>query len=99
MQIRIPFDDLKEVFYKALLNAGLSEERAKLCGSLLAENQRDGVYSHGLNRFPGVVAELNAGKLDGNAEPEFVKALGVVEQWDGKIILWARDNTRQSHTS
>ena len=85
MQIRIPCDDLKEAFYKALLKAGLSEERAKLCGSLLAENQRDGVYSHGLNRFPGVVAELNAGRLDGNAEPEFVKALGVVEQWqDGR---------------
>lgn len=85
MQIRIPCDDLKEAFYKAFLKAGLSEERAKLCGSLLAENQRDGVYSHGLNRFPGVVAELNAGRLDGNAEPEFVKALGVVEQWDGKM--------------
>jgi len=65
MQIRIPCDDLKEAFYKAFLKAGLSEERAKLCGSLLSENQRDGVYSHGLNRFPGVVAELNAGRLDG----------------------------------
>ena len=85
MQIRIPFDDLKKAFYKALLKAGLSEERAKLCGRLLAENQRDGVYSHGLNRFPGVVAKLSAGGLDGNAKPEFIKALGVVEQWDGKM--------------
>ena len=85
MQIRIPFDDLKNAFYTALVKAGLSEERSKLCARLFAENQRDGVYSHGLNRFPGVVAKLSREGLDGNAEPECVKALGVVEQWDGKM--------------
>ena len=86
MQIRILCDDLKEAFYKALIKTVLSEERSKLCGSLLAENQRDGVYSHGLNRFPGVVAELNAGRLHGNAEPEFVKAL---VWWNNGMARWA----------
>ena len=85
MQKRVPFEKLKNTFSRALVNAGLSEARAELCGRLFAENQRDGVYSHGLNRFPGLVAKLRAGKLDGRAEPVRVKALGVVEQWDGKM--------------
>ncbi len=83
--MRVSFDDLKDAFCKALLKAGLSRDRAELCGRLFAENQRDGVYSHGLNRFPGLVAKLSRGGLDGHANPECVKTLGVVEQWDGKM--------------
>ena len=85
MQTRVPFDELKDAFIAALLKAGLSKDRAELCGRLFAENQRDGVYSHGLNRFPGLLAKLREGRLDGTAEPECVRALGVVEQWDGKM--------------
>ena len=85
MQTRVPFNELKDAFVAALLKAGLSQDRAELCGRLFAENQRDGVYSHGLNRFPGLLAKLSEGRLDGTAEPECVKALGVVEQWDGKM--------------
>ena len=85
MQTRVPFNELKEAFVAALLKAGLSKDRAELCGRLFAENQRDGVYSHGLNRFPGLLAKLREGRLDGTAEPECVKALGVLEQWDGKM--------------
>ena len=85
MQTRVPFEKLKDAFVAALLKAGLSKDRAELCGRLFAENQRDGVYSHGLNRFPGLLAKLSEGRLDGTAEPECVKALGVLEQWDGKM--------------
>lgn len=85
MQTRVPFEKLKDAFIAALLKAGLSKDRAELCGRLFAENQRDGVYSHGLNRFPGLLAKLSEGRLDGTAKPECVNALGVVEQWDGKM--------------
>ena len=85
MQTRVPFNELKDAFIAALLKAGLSKDRAELCGRLFAENQRDGVYSHGLNRFPGLLAKLSERRLDGTAEPECVNALGVLEQWDGKM--------------
>lgn len=83
--MRVSFGELKAAFYKALMNAGLSEERADRCAQLFTENQRDGVYSHGLNRFPGLVSKIQSGQIDVQAEPECVKALGVVEQWDGKM--------------
>ena len=83
--MRVSFDVLEGAFYKALVKVGLSDERAVLCARLFTENQRDGVYSHGLNRFPGLMAKIVSGQMDVDAEPECVKALGVVEQWDGKM--------------
>lgn len=83
--MRVSFDDLQGAFYKALVKVGLSGERADVCARLFTENQCDGVYSHGLNRFPGLVKKIQSGQIDIQAEPACVKALGVVEQWDGKM--------------
>lgn len=80
---RVSFDDLKQGFYKALIKVGLVEARAELCARLFAETQRDGVYSHGLNRFPGLIRKIREGVIDMHAEPAQVHSLGVVEQWDG----------------
>lgn len=83
--MRVSFEALKDAFYKALKKAGLSDDRADVCAQLFTENQRDGVYSHGLNRFPGLISKIQSGQIDVHAQPECVKALGVVEQWDGKM--------------
>jgi 3-dehydro-L-gulonate 2-dehydrogenase len=80
---RVSFQTLQNAFYKALLKAGLSTARATLCAQLFAENQRDGVYSHGLNRFSGFMRKIQEGVINSHAEPECVHTLGVVEQWDG----------------
>ncbi len=82
---RIPFQTLYDEFYRVLTKAGFSAERAALCARLFAENQRDGVYSHGLNRFLGFVAGIKGKQIDIHAQPEKVASLGGVEQWDGKM--------------
>ncbi len=61
---RVPFQILCDEFYRALAAVGYTDERAKLCARLFAENQRDGVYSHGLNRFPGFVTGLKSKQTD-----------------------------------
>ena len=51
---RVAFQTLYDEFYSVLTAVGFSDQRAALCAKLFAENQRDGVYSHGLNRYqPG----------------------------------------------
>ena len=87
---RIQFQDLYNEIHRVLLQTGLAAPRAALVARLFAENQRDGIYSHGLNRFAGFVALLKNGRLDLQAVPEKVGALGAVEQWDGKmgVGLW-----------
>ena len=87
---RLPFPELVRELHRILLKHGLPEPRAALVARLFAENQRDGVVSHGLNRFPGFIALLQSGRIDPAAEPERVGGLGALEQWDGRmgVGLW-----------
>ena len=82
---RVPFQTLRDEFYRVLTTVGLADERAMLCAQLFAENQRDGVYSHGLNRFPGFVAGLESKQIDFRAQPEKTESFGALERWDGKM--------------
>ena len=82
---RVPFETLYDEFYRVLKQVGFTDERAALCARLFAENQRDGVYSHGLNRFPGFVSGLKNKLIDFRASPEKVEGMGALERWDGKM--------------
>jgi 3-dehydro-L-gulonate 2-dehydrogenase len=81
---RISFENVVAEFRRVLVSAGLEERKADRCAELFAENTRDGVYSHGLNRFSGFVQSIKSGKIHIDVEAEFVKQLGTIEQWDGK---------------
>jgi 3-dehydro-L-gulonate 2-dehydrogenase len=62
---------------------GLKQDRAAHCAQLFAETTRDGVYTHGLNRFPRFAAMVRNGSIDVNAEPERVASFGGIERWNG----------------
>lgn len=82
---RIPFETLYGEFLRVLLKTGLTQDRAELCARIFAENSRDGVYSHGLNRFPGFVRNIRSGRVDIHAVAEKAGGLGALEQWDGRL--------------
>ena len=82
---RVPFETLQDEFCRVLASVGFTDERAMLCARLFAENQRDGVYSHGLNRFPGFIAALESKQIDFRAQPEKTEGFGALERWDGKM--------------
>jgi 3-dehydro-L-gulonate 2-dehydrogenase len=81
--LRVPYNDLYEALKKAMQKLGLAEERAKLCAQLFAETTRDGVYTHGLNRFPRFAATVGNGSVDVRAEPLKTDGMGALERWDG----------------
>jgi len=83
--MRIPFDQLKAEFKRVLLSLSFTESKADLCAQIFAENNRDGVETHGLNRFPVFVKFVNEGLIDPNAEPIVTAGLGAVERWDGNL--------------
>ena len=83
--IRVAFETLRDEYYRVLASVGFTDERALLCARLFAENQRDGVYSHGLNRFPGFVAGLESKQINFLARPEKIESFGALERWDGKM--------------
>jgi len=89
----IPFETLKSEFKRVLLSLNFTEEKAEVCATIFAENSRDGVYTHGLNRFPGFVQYVKDGLVNKDAEPTPEGAFGSLEQWNGNLgagILNAR---------
>ncbi len=81
--MRIPFKKMHQEFFRILSNLGMKPERAELCAKIFTETSCDGVYSHGLNRFPKFVEYIESGLVDIHAFPDKVNSFGALEQWDG----------------
>src|SRR5580658_6882868 len=80
---RIPFEEVQDMLAGVLSKLGFSEPRARMCARLFAETTCDGVYTHGINRFPRFVVMIRSGVVDANAEPELLSRFGALERWDG----------------
>ena len=81
--LRVSYQELFDALLRVLLKLGFEPERARLCAQLFTDTSRDGVYSHGLNRFPRFVAMIRNGSIDIHAEPELVdrfRAAGTLER-------------------
>jgi 3-dehydro-L-gulonate 2-dehydrogenase len=50
----------------------------------MTRNSLEGTYSHGINRFPRLVAQIDEGIIDLEAEPELVRGFGALEAYDGR---------------
>jgi len=83
MEMRIPYQEVCDVLLRALLNLGFAQERARLCARLFTETSRDGVYSHGLERFPRFARGVRKGLVDVQAEPSLISTHGALERWNG----------------
>ena len=80
---RVSYQQMHAEFSRVLLKLGFSQDRAGLCAKLFADASRDGVYSHGLNRFPRFIKYIKDGYVKIDAVPELVEASGALERWDG----------------
>ena len=81
----VTFQDLQSEFRRLLDKEGFSAERAALCARIFAKNTRDGVPSHGVNRFPGFVDYVRRGLVDSHAEPVLEGGHGAFERWNGRL--------------
>ncbi len=83
--LKVSYQDLFDALLRALVKLGFEPERARRCAQLFTETNRDGVYSHGLSRFPRFLAMIQNGLIHVHAEPELVTRFGAIERWDGKV--------------
>lgn len=83
--MRIPYQQLKAEFKRVLINLNIKDSIADACATIFTDNSRDGVYSHGLNRFPVFVEYIKENLIDMDAVPTPVSSFGAIEQWDGNI--------------
>jgi len=83
--IKIPFSEMKSKFKRILLNHNFTSKKADKCAEIFATNSAEGIYSHGVYRFPRFVDYLKKGYINVDAEPELVHAVGALEQWKGNL--------------
>ena len=73
---------LQNTYEKILLARDMSPEMAKRLAKGFADMGNEGVYSHGINRFPVFIGQVDKGQIQLNATPECVNSMGALEQWD-----------------
>lgn len=83
--MNIPFAEMKSVFERVLLNHNFTAEKAEKCAEIFAVNSLEGIYSHGVYRFPRFVSYIKKGFVKPDAEPELVHGVGALEQWTGNL--------------
>jgi 3-dehydro-L-gulonate 2-dehydrogenase len=70
-------------FKRVLDKVGFAEDKRVLCARIFTANSRDGINSHGINRFPGFMDYVRRGVVDPAADPRLVGSFGALERWDG----------------
>ena len=81
--MRIRYEDLLARFKEVLMSRGLAEDYAEEAAAVFAGNSLDGMYSHGANRFPRIIGDIDKGAIDPSASPTCEMAAGAMERWDG----------------
>lgn len=81
----VPYEELQNQFERILLKLNFSPLKAALCSKIFADNSLDGVYSHGLNRFPVFAEHVKSGLVKPEAEPEVLNENGTLALWDGHL--------------
>ncbi len=62
--MRVPYEEMYNEFVRVLLKYGFNKEKAEISAKLYADASRDGVYTHGLNRFPKFIKTFIFSILD-----------------------------------
>lgn len=70
---------------KVLVSIGFSDSKAAKCAEVFTLNSLEGIYSHGVNRFPRFVKNTRDGYIKPDAEPLLINQFGSMEQWDGQL--------------
>ena len=83
--IRLDYSEIEPVLESVLLRHGFRDDRALLCARLITETSLDGVYSHGLNRFPIFMDSVRKGIVKPDNEPSLIRSSNNFENWDGNL--------------
>lgn len=78
---------MRRVFEDTLIRHGMGAEDARASARIITQSSLDGVYSHGVNRFPRIVSHIDRGIIDVGARAEKSASFGSLERWDGRLAM------------
>ena len=82
--VRVLYEEMKNTFESVLLGRGMQKGDAELCARLIADTSLEGVYTHGANRFPSLIRNIDKKVVDINAQMQLRGRYGALERWDGR---------------
>jgi 3-dehydro-L-gulonate 2-dehydrogenase len=83
--IKIKAYEVQEHFESILLVRGVPAGHAKKVALEMMRNSLEGTYSHGINRFPRLVSDIDKGFIHVDAKPKLLGAFGAMENYDGQL--------------
>ena len=81
--IHVPALEMQALFNAILLKQGFNNKKAQTCASVFTENSIDGIYTHGVNRFPTFLEYIKKGHVDKDGEAVLQHKFGGIEQLNG----------------
>lgn len=81
--LRVKYEELFNEFKRVLVSRGFTEKNAEDAATVFAQNSLDGIYSHGINRFPRVVEYLDKGEINPDVVATCEMSMGAIERWEG----------------
>ncbi|MEP7320684.1 MAG: 3-dehydro-L-gulonate 2-dehydrogenase [Saprospiraceae bacterium] len=81
--ILITASEMHHRFFSILSPLGFTKDRANSVAEIFTANSIDGIYTHGVNRFPRFVEYVKLGLVIPNAIPTLHHKFGAIEQWLG----------------
>lgn len=83
--ILISANQMQQEFTRILLKEGFTTEKALRCAEVFTATSVDGIYTHGVNRFPRFIQYIRKGFVQPAAEPVLKSSFAGIEQWDGRL--------------
>ena len=83
--LRIHSGKMRSEFLRILIKFGFDDPGAQKCAEIFTINSLEGVYSHGVNRFPRFIKNIRDGYVKPGEFPSLVHRAGSMEQWDGNL--------------
>ncbi|MCY1153424.1 MAG: 3-dehydro-L-gulonate 2-dehydrogenase [Sphaerochaetaceae bacterium] len=85
--MRIQAKIMQDEFSRILLSRGYSLELATESAKNFVNNSLDGMYSHGVNRFPRVIEYIDKGYIKVDAKESVEQSIGAIEIWNGNLAM------------
>lgn len=83
--VKISADEMQSVFSEILKRTGYTETKAHDIADVFTTNSLEGIYTHGVNRFPRFIHNTRDGYIKPEAVPTLTHASGSLEQWNGNL--------------
>jgi len=80
--------EMQQYFTDILRKEGFADDKATQCAEIFTMNSVDGIYTHGVNRFPRFVKYIRDGFVKVDAIPTLQHAFGGIEQSVASPVLW-----------